>query len=321
MENLKSRESGGLADSMNNTGDLVVQASQINLPKGGGWIKSIDEKFLANAANGTASFTTPLPFVPARSFAPALIPNNNSGSDFFRLGWSSNLSSIKRKAENELPEYLDQDMFTLPGTKDMLPEFKRDVQGDLMTRPGGNFLINESPFTHLRVDYHVTRFRNRLEGLFSRIERWQSKPLQPHISGWSRKKTLRLSMEKTSEQLLLIPWIQKKISNGFVNMCTTIREIVRFTTTRIATENRLNGNSSFASADLKRIRYRNITPSKTHEDPLPTQWMFETVFDFGNTIWQPLPAPKSGTWPSRPIPFRFIVQVSTSVFVDFASAY
>ena len=44
MENLKSRESGGLADSMNNTGDLVVQASQINLPKGGGWIKSIDEK-------------------------------------------------------------------------------------------------------------------------------------------------------------------------------------------------------------------------------------------------------------------------------------
>ena len=212
-------------------------------------------------------------------------------------------------------------MFTLPGTKDMLPEFKRDVQGDLMTRPGGNFLINESPFTHLRVDYHVTRFRNRLEGLFSRIERWQSKPLQPHISGWSRKKTLRLSMEKTSEQLLLIPWIQKKISNGFVNMCTTIRAIVRFTTTRIATENRLNGNSSFASADLKRIRYRNITPSKTHEDPLPTQWMFETVFDFGNTIWQPLPAPKSGTWPSRPIPFRFIVQVSTSVFVDFASAY
>ena len=38
----------------------------IELPKGGGALKSIDEKFQVNAANGTVSFSVPLPLSKTR---------------------------------------------------------------------------------------------------------------------------------------------------------------------------------------------------------------------------------------------------------------
>ena len=41
-----------------------VKAPEINLPKGGGAIKGIEEKFNVNAATGAASFSIPLPVSP-----------------------------------------------------------------------------------------------------------------------------------------------------------------------------------------------------------------------------------------------------------------
>ena len=39
----------------------AIEVPSISLPKGGGDIKGIDEKFSVNAVNGTASFSIPLP--------------------------------------------------------------------------------------------------------------------------------------------------------------------------------------------------------------------------------------------------------------------
>src|SRR5438046_8986034 len=39
----------------------MVDIPSITLPKGGGAIKGIDEKFSVNAANGTAAYSIPLP--------------------------------------------------------------------------------------------------------------------------------------------------------------------------------------------------------------------------------------------------------------------
>jgi hypothetical protein len=51
---------------------IALQIPQISLPKGGGAIKGIDEKFEVNAANGTASLSLPLPFSAGRGgFMPA----------------------------------------------------------------------------------------------------------------------------------------------------------------------------------------------------------------------------------------------------------
>src|SRR6266498_2576896 len=80
----------------NKTDSFLIQPPQINLPKGGGAIKSIDEKFLVNAVNGTASFSVPIPLSTARGFSPAITLNYNSGSgnSVFGLGWSLGLTSV-----------------------------------------------------------------------------------------------------------------------------------------------------------------------------------------------------------------------------------
>jgi len=75
---------------------------QISLPKGGGAIKSIDDKFQVNAANGTAGYTIPFPFSPSRNaFMPSLSLSYNSGSGngIFGLGWNAEPPSISRKTE------------------------------------------------------------------------------------------------------------------------------------------------------------------------------------------------------------------------------
>ena len=80
--------------------DQFVKAPTIALPKGGGAIKGIDEKFSVNAVNGTASFSIPLPFSQARGASPALSLSYNSGAGngIFGLGWSLGLST--HKAQN-----------------------------------------------------------------------------------------------------------------------------------------------------------------------------------------------------------------------------
>ena len=51
-------------DSSVKTKSNLVEIPSITLPKGGGAIKGIDEKFSVNAVNGTANFSIPLPLSP-----------------------------------------------------------------------------------------------------------------------------------------------------------------------------------------------------------------------------------------------------------------
>ena len=58
----------------------AIEIPQISLPKGGGAIKGIDEKFQVNAVNGTSSFSIPLPLSPNRNgFTPQMSLSYNSG--------------------------------------------------------------------------------------------------------------------------------------------------------------------------------------------------------------------------------------------------
>ncbi len=87
-----------------------MKVPQISLPKGGGAIKSIDDKFQVNAANGIAGFSVTFQFSPSRnSFRPsiALSYNSGSGNGIFGLGWNAEPPSITRKTEKKLSEYND----------------------------------------------------------------------------------------------------------------------------------------------------------------------------------------------------------------------
>src|SRR5512138_450912 len=100
----KSSSSQFLKTDRGKTKSNAIEVPSISLPKAGGAIRGIDEKFSVNAVNGTVSFSIPLPFSPARG---ALTPLNLSydsarGNGIFGLGWCLDLPSIKRKTDKGL---------------------------------------------------------------------------------------------------------------------------------------------------------------------------------------------------------------------------
>ena len=99
----------------------------ITLPKGGGAIRGIGEKFAANPVTGTGSLTIPIYTSPGRSgFGPnlSLSYDSGAGNGPFGFGWSLALPAITRKTDKGLPQYADageSDVFILSGAEDLMP--------------------------------------------------------------------------------------------------------------------------------------------------------------------------------------------------------
>jgi hypothetical protein len=93
----------------------AIEIPSISLPKGGGAIKGIDEKFQVNPVNGTASFSIPLPLSPnCNGFSPQLTLSYNSGvgNGLFGIGWDLGLPAIQRRTDKKLPRYFDTNGLT-----------------------------------------------------------------------------------------------------------------------------------------------------------------------------------------------------------------
>jgi hypothetical protein len=87
-------------------------APQLNLPKGGGAIRGLGEKFAANPVTGTGSTTIPIYASPGRSgFGPevSLSYDSGRGNSPFGFGWSLALPEITRKTDKGLPQYIDEE--------------------------------------------------------------------------------------------------------------------------------------------------------------------------------------------------------------------
>ena len=123
-----SSESGA-----NGQSQPTFQPPVINLPKGGGAIQGIGEKFQANPVTGTGSMSVPIAMSPGRGgFTPqlALSYDSGAGNSCFGLGWNVGLPSISRKTQtglsqyDGLPHYYDacnSDVFILSGVEDLIP--------------------------------------------------------------------------------------------------------------------------------------------------------------------------------------------------------
>lgn len=144
------------------------QPPSISLPRGGGSICGIGEKFAANPVTGTGSMTVPIATSPGRSgFGPqlALSYDSGAGNGPFGFGWSLSIPSITRKTDKGLPQYQDaseSDVFILSGTEDLVPVL---VDG-CSQRHGTSRALSG------RSCWRVERYRPRVEGPFARIERW-----------------------------------------------------------------------------------------------------------------------------------------------------
>ncbi|MGZ8219394.1 SpvB/TcaC N-terminal domain-containing protein [Methylomagnum sp.] len=115
--------------------DFQARAPSLNLPKGGGAIRGMGEKFAANPLNGTGSMTPPVATGAGRSgFGPQLSLAYDSGAQNgpFGFGWNLSLPSITRKTDKGLPQYQDardSDVFILSGTEDLAPVLVQNAQG------------------------------------------------------------------------------------------------------------------------------------------------------------------------------------------------
>jgi hypothetical protein len=130
-------------------------SAPISLPKGGGAIKGIGEKFQPNLFSGTGDFSVPILTSPGRNgFGPKLTLqySTGNGNGLFGSGWklSRELSKprITRKTEKGPPTYKDEDVFVMSGAEDLVPHLERvstdSAQPERRRPAGGNLNMHRS---------------------------------------------------------------------------------------------------------------------------------------------------------------------------------
>ncbi|AFZ22068.1 SpvB/TcaC N-terminal domain-containing protein [Allocoleopsis franciscana] len=257
----------------------------VSLPKGGGAIKGMGEKFAANPVTGTGSMSVPIAISPGRSgFGPqlSLSYDSGAGNGIFGMGWSLSLPSITRKTDKGLPRYWDteeSDVFILSGAEDLVPVLKGDGTVDETVRNG----------------YQIRKYRPRIEGLFARIERWTK--VDSGETHWRSisKDNLTTLYGKTAESRIADPnhathifsWLicesydDKGNAIVYQYKSEDAEHSVGINLSQAHEQNR-TPQSRATNRYLKRIQYGNQTPRQANEDlRLRKDWMFEVVFDYG----------------------------------------
>lgn len=319
------------------------EAPTVTLPKGGGAIRGIGEKFAANPVTGTGSMSVPIPTSPGRSgVGPqlSLTYDSGAGNGPFGFGWNLSLPSITRKTDKGLPQYfdaVDSDIFILSGAEDLVPVLVQGATGEW---------IPEAPPRERTVDgktYRIRRYRPRIEGLFARIERWTNTAdasdvfwrsiSKDNITTWYGR-TADSRIVDPSDATRIFSWLICETHDDKGNLVAygykpedskRIFEDSAGKPVTKAHERNRSDESRAAQRYIKRIRYGNRAPflpalkadtawPEPPAAPWPkapgTQpldgsddWMFEVVFDYGEH-YADTPVPtEARPWPARPDPF------------------
>src|SRR5438309_2427811 len=106
----RGRKESDNREAAPNKSDTRPLTPTLTLPRGGGAIRGIGEKFAANPVTGTGTMLVPVATSPGRSgFGPeiSLSYDSGAGNGPFGFGWTLSLPSITRKTEKGLPRYFD----------------------------------------------------------------------------------------------------------------------------------------------------------------------------------------------------------------------
>src|SRR5215813_13043304 len=98
-------------------------AQIITLPKGGGALHGIAEKFSPDLYTGTGNFTVPIAVPPGRNgFQPqlSLVYSTGNGNGPFGLGWSLGVPGVSVKTSKGVPRYQGGDTYILSGAEDLV---------------------------------------------------------------------------------------------------------------------------------------------------------------------------------------------------------
>jgi RHS repeat-associated protein len=280
-----------------------IAAPSPALPKAGGGVRGLGEKYAVNAAMGTGSFRAPIAVSGARDgFQPSLSLDYapNRGNSTFGVGWSLRIGDITRKTDKGLPVYGGpdgSDVFILSGEEDLVPVRRED--GTIERVEEGNEIVE--------------RYRPRTEGAFARIERrWLKAGGGFHAATWkvvSRDNVT--SIYGRSEQARIadpsspgrvFSWLLEEMRDDRGNIIVfeykaeDLRKVPR---NMPHEQNRLAGHAPITNRYIKRIRYGNTVPG----DPSTT--VFEVVFDYGEHDKRDPAYEEVNPWPCRQDPFSF----------------
>lgn len=296
-----------------------ISAPSLSLPKGGGAIRGMGEKFAANPVTGSGSMTVPIATSPGRAgFGPQLSLSYDSGAGNgpFGFGWTLSLPSITRKTDKGLPQYHDaaeSDVFILSGAEDLVP---------LLVERKGQWVRDTLPPRIVGGrTYQIQRYRPRTEGLFARIECWMNTQ-DPTEMFWRSisKDNIKTWYGKTSESRIADPadpthifsWLicESHDDKGNVIVYDYLEENSDGIDLVQAHERNRTVKTRSANRYAKRVRYGNRTPYfpvlSPSEPPTarPSEWLFELVFDYGeHDTDRPTPIQSAQSRPVRRDPF------------------
>lgn len=303
----------------------LLEMPSIVLPKGGGAMKGIDEKFTVNASNGTASCSIPLPFSQGRKGTTpelSLSYNSGGGNSVFGLGWNIAVPSIQRRTEKELPRYRDgeeSDIFIFSGAEDLVPELVQDAQGKWIRK------------TSTEGTAAISYYRPRIESGFARIEQlndggnvyWRVRTKENVVSVFGQSDTAKLFSPVAGEgKDRIFRWCLEYSYDDKGNFIqyTYKKEDKDNVMASLSEKNHLNDLAPFTNIYCKRIQYGNATawyedgtpagpgtpvpPADGGGQPsLPADFLFELVFDYGEHDPDKPTTQEVTTWPVRQDPF------------------
>ncbi len=272
---------------------------QPTLPKGGGAIAPIGEKFVANAHMGTADFSIPVFTSSGRAgFGPKLTLSysGGTGNGPYGVGWSLSVPNISRRTEKGLPTYNDtseSDVFVLSGAEDLVPISTSTLNGET-----------------------IVRYRPRVEAAYARIERHVRGDGTQYWVAWARDNVRSVYGYTAQAQIAdpdhpnfvfrwLLEWTDDDRGNVIayvykaednVNVASTLPELNR------ARNNRY----------LKAVAYANALPRASRDLPpldlsggraaALASWPLVALFDYGEHD-ATNPTLTEGNWPARQDPF------------------
>jgi RHS repeat-associated protein len=276
----------------------------LSVPKGGGAIRGIGEKFSTNPATGTGALCIPLATSTGRvgfQLGLELRYDSGSGNGPFGLGWQLSTPSITRKTDKGLPRYHDgsgepPDVFILSGGEDLVPV--PFVLPDGTQTPEGTATENGA-------NHHIHRYQPRTEGLFARIERWtNSASGDVHWRVYTRDNVLSV-YGRSPSACIAAPETPSRVFSWLIEETRDDRgNVVRYSykaedgagvvPTSTSEANRFarqpDGSLVFhatAQRYLKRIQYGNRAMVLDRTRPVPTgndDYLFEVVFDYGEHV-------------------------------------
>src|SRR5215217_1587889 len=230
------------------------ESSQIiSLPKGGGALHGIGEKFSPDLHTGTGNFTVPIALPPGRNgFQPELnlVYSTGNGNGAFGLGWSLSIPGVSRSTSKKgVPRYDEsEDIFILSGAEDLVP------------------VTSGSDGT--------TRYRPRTEGLFARIEHhrdakndyWEVRSKDGLVSVYGTPETAANDpavVADPSDKTKVFAWKLTRTTDPFGNRIEYVYE---------RDANQTQGSHHWDQLYLSEIRYVD------HGDPNDPQFLVRVNF-------------------------------------------